>query len=52
MVNSTYWQEGAIRAQFEICRTESLELAHVQSLRALATICCVAECILEMNLNN
>ena len=43
-----YKQEGAIRALFEICRTESLEFAHVQSLRALATICCVAECILEL----
>jgi len=33
---------------FEISRTDSLEFAHVQSLRALATICCVPESILEL----
>ena len=33
---------------FEISRTDTLEFAHVQSLRALATICCVPESILEL----
>lgn len=41
-------QEGCIRALFEISRTDTLEFAHVQSLRALATICCVPESILEL----
>ncbi|XP_045197348.1 protein inscuteable homolog [Mercenaria mercenaria] len=41
-------REGCIRALFEIARTDTLEFAHVQSLRALATICCVAESILEL----
>ena len=43
-----FLQEGCIRALFEICRTDTLAFAHVQSLRALATICCVAESILEL----
>ncbi|KAL3881407.1 hypothetical protein ACJMK2_027852 [Sinanodonta woodiana] len=41
-------REGAVRALFEICKTESLAFVHVQALRALATICCVAESILEL----
>ncbi|KAL4233063.1 hypothetical protein ACF0H5_007749 [Mactra antiquata] len=41
-------REGCIRALFEIARTDTLEFAHVQSLRALATICCVPESILEL----
>lgn len=41
-------REGCIRALFEIARTDTLEFAHVQSLRALATICCVPEAILEL----
>ncbi|XP_052277363.1 protein inscuteable homolog [Dreissena polymorpha] len=41
-------REGCIRALFEISRTDTLEFAHVQSLRALATICCVPESILEL----
>lgn len=41
-------QEGGVRALLEICRTESLEFAHCQALRALATISCVAESLFEI----
>ncbi|KAK3595203.1 hypothetical protein CHS0354_021518 [Potamilus streckersoni] len=41
-------REGSVRALFEICKTESLEFVHVQALRALTTICCMAESILEL----
>ncbi|XP_033739941.1 protein inscuteable homolog [Pecten maximus] len=41
-------REGGVRALLDICRTESLSFIHPQTLRALATICCVAEGIFEI----
>ncbi|XP_071136156.1 protein inscuteable homolog isoform X1 [Mytilus edulis] len=41
-------REGGVRALLEICHTESLEFAHCQALRALATISCVAESLFEI----
>ncbi|XP_046378555.2 protein inscuteable homolog [Haliotis rufescens] len=41
-------REGGVRALLDICRTDSLEFAHAQALRALATVCCVPESIMEL----
>lgn len=41
-------REGGVRALLDICRTDSLRFIHSQTLRALATICCVAEGIFEI----
>ena len=41
-------QEGGIGALFATCRRQDLQSVHGQALRAVATICCVSESILEL----
>ena len=36
-----------MRSLLDICRTDSLVFAHAQALRALATLSCVPESIME-----
>ncbi|KAL5009728.1 hypothetical protein ScPMuIL_012033 [Solemya velum] len=40
-------REGAVRSLFDVCRADTLDFAHPLALRALATICCVTETLLE-----
>ncbi|XP_064611624.1 protein inscuteable homolog isoform X3 [Liolophura sinensis] len=41
-------EEGGLRVLFDICRSTSLQGSQSQALRAVATICCVTESILEL----
>ncbi|XP_013413958.1 protein inscuteable homolog isoform X1 [Lingula anatina] len=41
-------REGGVRVLFEVCRQSKFEFAHSQALRAIATVCCVSESILEL----
>ncbi|XP_064611616.1 protein inscuteable homolog isoform X2 [Liolophura sinensis] len=41
-------REGGLRVLFDICRSTSLQGSQSQALRAVATICCVTESILEL----
>ncbi|KAL8619027.1 hypothetical protein ACOMHN_020725 [Nucella lapillus] len=40
-------REGGVRGLLDVCRRETLTFTRAQALRALATICCAAECIAE-----
>lgn len=41
-------QEGGVRALVEVCRRENVAFTRSKALRALATICCVPECVAEL----
>ncbi|XP_041352580.1 protein inscuteable homolog [Gigantopelta aegis] len=45
-------REGGVRSLLDICRTDSLVFAHSQALRALATLSCVPESIMEFEREN
>ncbi|XP_076445834.1 protein inscuteable homolog [Babylonia areolata] len=40
-------REGGVRGLLDVCRRETLTFTRSQALRALATICCAPECIVE-----
>ena len=41
-------QEGAVRTLVEVCRKENVAFTRSKALRALATICCAPECVVEL----
>ena len=41
-------QEGGMPSLFEVIHRSTLQAVHAQALRAIATICCIAESIAEL----
>ena len=41
-------REGAVRSLVELCRHSNAAFTRSKALRALATLCCVPECVEEL----